>query len=89
MINPRVKTVRPLANYQLLLRFTNNEEKVFDMAPYLNDGVFTALKNEALFTKAHINWGTVVWNDDVDMSPDTLYLESVSTNNLFPVNTLN
>ena len=78
MINPKVKTVTALDNYQLLLRFTNNEEKVFDMAPYIIKGVFTALQNEALFKKAHINWGTVVWNEDVDMSPDTLYLESNS-----------
>lgn len=78
MINPRVKTVTVLDNYRLLLRFTNEEEKIFDMAPYINKGVFTALKNIDLFRKAHINWGTVVWNEDIDMSPDTLYLESKS-----------
>lgn len=78
MINPSVKTVTILDNYQLLLRFTNDEEKIFDMAPYINKGVFNALKNVDLFKKAHINWGTVVWNEDIDMSPDTLYLESKS-----------
>jgi hypothetical protein len=78
MINPRVKTVTILDDYQLLLRFTNDEVKIFDMVPYINKGVFTALKNVDLFKKAHINWGTVVWNEDIDMSPDTLYLESKS-----------
>jgi hypothetical protein len=24
--------------------------------------------------KAHIAYGTVVWNDEIDLSPDTLYL---------------
>jgi hypothetical protein len=88
MINPRVKTVKVLTNYQLLLEFRNNEEKVFDMTPYLDKGVYTSLKNESLFKKAHINWGTVVWNDDVDMSLDTLYLESKSINTLVPANTI-
>jgi Protein of unknown function (DUF2442) len=46
------------------------------MKPYLDKGVFKALRDEFFFRKAHVCWGTVVWDDDVDMSPDTLYLES-------------
>ena len=76
MINPRVETVTAVNDYQLIIRFTNAEEKVFDMKPYLDKGVFKALRDDFFFRKAHVSWGTVVWDDDVDMSPDTLYLES-------------
>ena len=76
MINPRIVTVKVANDYQLILSFTNAEQKIFDMKPYLNKGVFKALQNEELFKKAYVNWGTVVWNDDIDMSPDTLYLDS-------------
>jgi len=76
MINPRITSVKVANDYLLVLTFTNAEQKVFDMKPYLNKGVFKALQNEDLFKKAYVNWGTVVWNDDLDMSPDTLYLES-------------
>jgi hypothetical protein len=76
MINPRVAKVTAANDYLLVLTFTNNEQKVFDMKPYLDKGVFRALKNKDLFKKAYVNWGTVVWNEDLDMSPDTLYLDS-------------
>ncbi len=76
MINPRVKKVLPTNDFQLIITFTNGEERVFDMKPYLDKGVFKALQDVSLFTKAHIAWGTVVWNEDIDMSPDTLYLDS-------------
>ena len=31
-----VKSVKPLNGYKLLLKFENNEEKVFDVSPYLD-----------------------------------------------------
>lgn len=76
MINPRVQNVTPTIDYQLIIKFTNGEEKIFDMKPYLDKGVFKALNDVAVFTTAHTAWGTVVWNEDIDMSPDTLYLDS-------------
>lgn len=75
-MNPRIKNVFPLEDYQLQLIFTNGEEGVFDVKPWLNKGVFKALKNEDLFKKAYVLFGSVSWNDDIDFSPDTLYLES-------------
>lgn len=76
MINPRVEKVKAIKDFQLLISFTNGEEKVFDMKPYLDKGVFKALNEIDLFNQAHIAWGTVVWNEDLDMSPDTLYIDS-------------
>ncbi len=40
MINPYVKKVKPLENYCLMLWFTNGEQKIFDLKPYFNQGVF-------------------------------------------------
>ena len=76
MINPRIAAVKAVADYELIITFTNAEQKVFDMKPYLDKGVFKALQDKELFKKAYVNWGTVVWNEDLDMSPDTLYLDS-------------
>lgn len=75
-MNPRVINVFPTDDYQLLLTFSNNEQKVFDMKPWLDKGIFIALSNKELFRKAYVAWGTVAWNDELDMSPDTLYIES-------------
>lgn len=75
-MNPRIKNVFPLEDYQLKLIFTNGEEGVFDVKPWLEKGIFKPLKNLDLFRKAHVLFGSVSWNDDIDFSPDTLYLES-------------
>ncbi len=34
-MNPRVKEVKPIEGYQLLLTFTNNEIGIFDVSKYL------------------------------------------------------
>ena len=34
-MNPRVVDVKPLENYNILLTFTNGEQKVYDVSPFL------------------------------------------------------
>ena len=49
-MNPYVKKVKTLDNYCLKLWFENEEQKIFDLKPYLNKGIFSKLKNVSLFT---------------------------------------
>jgi hypothetical protein len=79
MINPYVKKVKPLENYCLMLWFENGEQKIFDLKPYLNKGVFNQLKNTALFASVRVVAGSVEWANEIDLSYDTLYLEGVTT----------
>ncbi len=75
-MNPYVKSVKPQEDYCLLLTFENGEKRVFDLKPYLQQPVFRKLKNLALFQTARVMSGSVEWQGDVDLSYDTLYLES-------------
>jgi hypothetical protein len=75
-MNPRIKEVYPIENYQLRLVFTNGEEKIFDIKPYLNTGVFKQLKDLEEFNSVRPFMGSILWNNDIDLCPDTLYLES-------------
>ncbi len=75
-MNPRVKNVHYKRPYQLLLTFTNDEEKIFNFKKYLDYPVFCSLKDEAFCNKVHVRFGTVAWDDEIDIDPDTLYLES-------------
>ena len=75
-MNPYVKSVKPQSDYSLLLTFENDEQRVFDMKPYLNKGVFTRLKNVASFKTARVASGSVEWQGEIDLSYDTLYAES-------------
>jgi hypothetical protein len=76
-MNPRVKTVQPANDFTLELIFTNDENKVFDVKPYLDFGVFSSLKNPDLFNTVQVSCGTAVWSNGLDICPDTLYLESL------------
>ena len=76
-MNPRVKDVVVLDNYRLRLTFANGERRIFDVNPYLEYPAFRRLGNKGYFTLAHAEHGTVIWPDDCDFCPDTLYMESV------------
>ena len=46
------------------------------MTPYLQRGVFVKLQNRSLFQAARVVAGSVEWPGELDLSYDTLYLES-------------
>ena len=75
-MNPRITQVKPQENFILKLKFTDNSLRTFDMKPYLNYPVFEPLKEKELFDNASVFLGSVKWNEEIDMSPDTLFLES-------------
>ena len=76
MMNPRVKDVTPLTDYQLKIAFTNGETGIYDCRPLLDFGVFKELTNEAYFRQVQAEGGTIVWPHEQDICPDTVYLDS-------------
>ena len=79
-MNPRVTKVKPVINFQLELTFSNGEEKVLDMKPYLNTGRFVQLQNEAMFASVVCAMGSIQWQNGLDLCHDTLYEDSVPYN---------
>ncbi|MFA6014294.1 MAG: DUF2442 domain-containing protein [Gallionellaceae bacterium] len=79
-MNPYISAVKPLENYELLLTFTNGEKRVFDTKPYLDKGVFKRLRERNTFFGARVVAGSVEWPGEIDLSYDTLYLESQNIN---------
>jgi hypothetical protein len=75
-VNPYVKDVHPVDDYRLEVTFENGERRVFDVKPYLQRGVFVRLQNRAVFQAARVVAGSVEWPGGLDLSYDTLYLES-------------
>lgn len=82
-------SVKPLLNNVLLVTFDNGETKLYDMAPAIRpDTVFAVLADAGTFNRAYIDenndiaWDidprvdrSIVWNNKVDISTDTCYLE--------------
>ena len=73
-MTPDAVSVKVLPDFTLLVEFADGERRSFDMKPYLDYPAFSDLRDLGVFMQAHVAFGTVVWNEDIDMSPDTLYL---------------
>lgn len=71
---PDVTDVQTLENYELLVSFVGGDKRRFSMLPYLHYPAYQDLRQPEKFILAHVSNGTVVWADETDMSPDTLYL---------------
>jgi hypothetical protein len=71
-----VINVKPKNNFLLFLEFENGEKKEFDCKQLFDKKPFKILSDEVFFQKAKVKFGTVVWSDDIDIAPETLYLES-------------
>ena len=76
-MNPRVKAVLPRSGYLLEITFTNGEVRLYDCNHLLSFGVFKELADARYFNQVRVEGGTVVWPDEQDLCPDTLYQDSV------------
>ena len=53
--------------------FHDGKRGVFDMKPLIDKPIYRKLKSRSYFVTAHVEGGTVVWDDDVDIAPEILY----------------
>ena len=74
------KVISAKANddFTLDIEFSDGALKRFDAKPYLNKGIFQRLRNVERFKDLQIAYGTVSWQGELDISPETLYAESES-----------
>jgi hypothetical protein len=75
-LGPRVKNVTALSNFRLLIFWDNGEERIFDAKGLLQMRVFAPLRDEDFFKAVEVRHGSILWPNDIDYCPDTLYLES-------------
>ncbi len=73
---PKPIAVTALDQLVLMVKFSNGELRRFDLKPYMACTAYHPLKNETLFRTARIVHGTVVWNEEIDVSPANFYLLS-------------
>lgn len=73
-MTPDVVSVKANRDFTLEAVFENGERRKFDMKPLLAYPAFSGLSADNYFMKAHVCNGTVAWTEEIDLSPDTLYL---------------
>jgi hypothetical protein len=68
---PKIISVKPLKNYQLMIEFSNREHRHYDVKPLL--------KNEAFFNNVKIEQGgyAVSWSEDIDISEYELWKSGI------------
>ena len=77
-IEPLLKVVgvKPMSDSLLWLRFSNNEERVFDLKPLFEYPVFVRLKDPEVFNLVYLDYGVPTWCEgEIDISPELLYAE--------------
>lgn len=72
-----MKEVAATEDYKLRLVFDNGEQGFYDCSDLLDFGVLLEFRDKKYFKKAAVLDGTVVWPNERDICPDTLYLDSV------------
>jgi hypothetical protein len=68
-----------MPSHQLRVEFTDGQSRLLDVKPYLSYPVFHPLYNPAVFNQVQADHGTVSWPGGIDLDPDSVFLESVPT----------
>jgi hypothetical protein len=74
----RVVSVKVEPNYRLEVRFvdgTAGHVDIREMVASREAGVFEALRDPDVFSRAYVSLGSVTWPGELDLAPDAMYDE--------------
>ena len=75
MPNPEwtVNALEFRGGYVLRLWFEDGSVKDFDCTELLDERVYSPLRSMSFFRQAQALYGSVRWNEDIDIAPEYLY----------------
>lgn len=76
---PDVIAFEILSDYKIKVTLSTGKTGIFDVTPYLDKGIFTELKDYDYFKRARIEFGTIVWPNEQDFSPETIEIRMQDT----------
>jgi len=67
---PTIKSVSIVDNYTLIVSFSNNDKRKYNISNLLEKEMFSVLKNQAFFKNVRIDTGgyALTWDEDIDIS---------------------
>ena len=72
----RIEEAKVMDNYRIWVKYADGTEGTVDLSRFVGKGVFAIWENYNVFRQVSIGTsGELVWNDEVDICPDTLYME--------------
>ncbi len=80
---PKVKFVQAVPAKKLRVIFENNEVKVYDCTPLLDEPSFQPLRDDAFFRNVSPDphGYAVFWNEDIDLAESELWLHGMPEQN--------
>ena len=73
---PKVRHVKPVEDFNVLVTFENDEVRVFDVKPYIRGEWFGQLRNLDEFNTVRPCGNTIEWSGGQDIAPHELYERS-------------
>lgn len=83
----KIINVTILQNYKVRLEYADGEKGIADLSHLVGKGVFALWNDYTTFQNVKIgSSGELLWNDQVDLCPDSLYLQITNQEpeDLFP-----
>ena len=78
-MHPAVTHVTPRQDFSLALVFDTGVERILDMKPYLDFGVFSRLKDWRNFRRVRVVFDAIEWDCGVDLDPEFIRAKSQVT----------
>lgn len=68
-----IVSANPLEGYKVAVVFDTGERGVFDCTRYLDKPYWRKLNDIAFFNRVRVDYGTLVWPEDVDIGPEDVW----------------
>lgn len=68
-----IVAAKPLEGYQIRVTFDTGECGVLDCTRYLTHPYWSRLNDKAFFDMVRVDYGTLVWPDDIDIGPEDVW----------------
>jgi hypothetical protein len=84
----KITHIKVLDHYRLQLVFDDGVQGVVDLSDLAGKGVFALWRDRKAFEQVKIgSGGELLWNDQIDLCPDSLYLKVTgkSPQDIFPM----
>ncbi len=83
----KINNIKVLKQYRIELTFADGTSGIVNLSDLVGHGVFSQWNDYEEFLKVKIgDAGELVWEDNIDLCPDSLYLEVTGKNpeDIFP-----
>ncbi|MEC4812030.1 MAG: DUF2442 domain-containing protein [Scytonema sp. PMC 1069.18] len=77
---PRIYTAQAIDDHTLMIEFTNQQVKKYDIRHLLENPMFAPLRQPAFFKNFKVEKGgyAIVWNEEIDLSEYELWKNGVT-----------